>query len=180
MATPHKSAVTTTPICWSSKRNKGAVRLSQSSQKRRFHCQLLCWPKDSVVLHTWACTKLWQPIPSSHKSRLKEFQAPLQAYHWWCMTHLKGTYNCSIPNWGMSDSRPLMPLIDPEDGMEVLTPGNFLIGAPLEALPNPQVSFHHTSLLRHWHLCQTRGSLRIRKRVAKVLRPYLSGGNGLT
>ena len=34
------------------------------------------------------------------------------------------------------NSRPLTPLPQPEDGIEVLTPGHFLIGRPLEALPD--------------------------------------------
>ena len=34
------------------------------------------------------------------------------------------------------NSRPLTPLPHPEDGIEALTPGHFLIGNPLEALPD--------------------------------------------
>ena len=33
--------------------------------------------------------------------------------------------------------RPLTLMPSPEEGIEVLTPGHFLIGASLEALPNP-------------------------------------------
>ena len=53
------------------------------------------------------------------------------------------------------NSRPLAPmwLLD-DDAIEVLTPGHFLIGQPLCALPDPAVSFRSTSLLRRWHLCQ--------------------------
>ena len=35
------------------------------------------------------------------------------------------------------NSRPLGPLPEPEDGYEALTPGHFLIGRPVEALPDP-------------------------------------------
>ena len=34
------------------------------------------------------------------------------------------------------NSTPLTPLPQPEDGIEVLTPRHFLIGQPLEALPD--------------------------------------------
>ena len=34
------------------------------------------------------------------------------------------------------NSTPLTPLPQPEDGIEVLTPGHFLIGRPLKALPD--------------------------------------------
>jgi hypothetical protein len=35
------------------------------------------------------------------------------------------------------NSRPLIP---DDDGIEVLTPGHFLIGKPVTALPDPQIS----------------------------------------
>lgn len=53
------------------------------------------------------------------------------------------------------NSRPLVSINSPDDdGIEVLTPGHFLIGHPLCALPDPSFSFRPISLLRRWHLCQ--------------------------
>lgn len=34
------------------------------------------------------------------------------------------------------NSRPLTPLPDSDDGIDALTPGHFLIGKPIEALPD--------------------------------------------
>ena len=51
------------------------------------------------------------------------------------------------------NSRPLAALPCAEDGgVDALTPGHFLVGRPLEALPNPAASY--SPLLKRWHLCQ--------------------------
>ena len=52
------------------------------------------------------------------------------------------------------NSRPLLPVSShSEDGIEVLTPGHFLIGQPLRALPEANVTdVQHT--LRQWMLVQ--------------------------
>ena len=52
------------------------------------------------------------------------------------------------------DSRPLCPLPDSDDGIEALTPGHFLIGRPLEALPDSSLAYQPHSVLRRWQLCQ--------------------------
>ena len=49
------------------------------------------------------------------------------------------------------NSRPLTPTNAPDDdGLTVLTPGHFLIGKPLVALPDPQLSYRSISLLKRW------------------------------
>ena len=52
------------------------------------------------------------------------------------------------------NSRPLVPLPHSDDGAAALTPGHFLIGRPMEALPDPAFSYRKVSLLKRWHLSQ--------------------------
>ncbi len=53
------------------------------------------------------------------------------------------------------NSRPLAPLPDSDEGLDVLTPGHFLIGKSLVALPDSTVTCPDSlSLLRRWRLCQ--------------------------
>ena len=55
------------------------------------------------------------------------------------------------------NSRPLTPLPSSRDGdaIEVLTPDHFLVGKPLESIPDHSMSYRSVSLLRRWHLCQS-------------------------
>ena len=75
-------------------------------------------------------------VVSTHKLTFEEFTTVL--------TQIESCLN----------SRPLAPLQWDEDGIEALTPGHFLIGKPLESIPDPAFSYHTLSLLRRWHLCQ--------------------------
>ena len=54
------------------------------------------------------------------------------------------------------NSRPLTYWPTPDDdGIESPTPGHFLIGQPLESLPDSSFSYHSLSLLKQWDLCQS-------------------------
>ena len=54
------------------------------------------------------------------------------------------------------NSLPLVPMDGAQtDGVQVLTPGHFLVGRPLTALPSPNLSNCKMSTLRiRWNLCQ--------------------------
>ena len=52
------------------------------------------------------------------------------------------------------NSRPIAPLPDSTECTEALTPGHFLIGQSLQALPDPSASYRAISLLKRWHLIQ--------------------------
>ena len=51
------------------------------------------------------------------------------------------------------NSRPLAPLITPNtEGIDCLTPGHILVGRPIQALPEKDIS-HSLTFLRRWNLC---------------------------
>lgn len=52
------------------------------------------------------------------------------------------------------NSHPLTPMPESDDGIKVPTPGHFLIGSPLEGMPDSSASFQSMSLIRRWHRCQ--------------------------
>ena len=52
------------------------------------------------------------------------------------------------------NSQPLVALPCDGEGIGILTPGHFLIGRPIESLPDPSFSYRPMSLLRQWCLCQ--------------------------
>ena len=53
------------------------------------------------------------------------------------------------------NSRPLCPMnTQPEDGLDVLTPGHFLIGRSLSALPQHPMENLPMSSKKRWNICQ--------------------------
>ena len=51
---------------------------------------------------------------------------------------------------------PLICHLDslPDDGLEALTPGHFLVGRLLTALPQPKTNHQNLNRFRRWNLCQ--------------------------
>jgi hypothetical protein len=91
---------------------------------------------------------LWEACVKSAKTHLKRIMGSIRFTYEELTTVLSQVEACL-------NSRPLIPADSPDDdGIDVLTPGHFLIGQPLCALPDPSSSFRSTSLLRRWELSQ--------------------------
>ncbi len=91
---------------------------------------------------------LWEVAVKSFKKHLRKVVTNVRlSYEELCtvLTQIEACLNF----------RPLTPMPESDDGIEVLTPGHFLIGSPLEAIPDPSASFQSMSLVRRWHLCQS-------------------------
>ena len=91
---------------------------------------------------------IWESAVKGVKTHLKRIVSPVRLTFEEFTTVL-----CQIE--ACLNSRPLIPMNSPDDdGITVLTPGHFLIGKPLTAIPDPQLSYRSISLLKRWHLCQ--------------------------
>ena len=91
---------------------------------------------------------IWEAAVKSTKTHLKRIMGDVKLTYEELTTILTQVEACL-------NSRPLVPINSPDDdGIEVLTPGHFLIGQPLCALPDPSFSYRSVSLLRRWYLCQ--------------------------
>ena len=91
---------------------------------------------------------LWEAAVKSAKSLLRKLlgtQTLTVEEYASVLTDVEATLN----------SRPLCPLDTlPEDGLEVLTPGHFLIGRPLTALPQQPLEILSLPSRKRWNLCQ--------------------------
>ena len=90
---------------------------------------------------------LWEAAVRSMKTHLRRIVSGVKLTFEELTTMLAQVEACL-------NSRPLVALTSDDDGVEALTPGHFLIGRPLEALPDSPAADQSLSLLRRWHLCQ--------------------------
>ena len=84
---------------------------------------------------------LWESAVRSMKYHLKRVVSDVKLTFEECSTVLTQIEACM-------NSRPLVALPCDGDGIDVLTPGHFLIGRPIESLPDPSFSYRPVSLLR--------------------------------
>ena len=84
---------------------------------------------------------LWEAAVKSKKLHLKKIVGEVKLTFEEMNTVLAQIEACL-------NSRPLTILLDSTDGLDVLTPGHFIIGRPIEALPDSVDHYQPQSLLR--------------------------------
>ena len=99
----------------------------------------ICW--RFVLEHAPHFGGLWEAVVKSFKHHFRRIVGDVRLTFEEVTTTLAQIEACL-------NSRPLMPLPAPEEGIEALTPGYFLVGHPLMSLPDPPSSLHPISLLR--------------------------------
>ncbi len=97
--------------------------------------------------HTPHFGGLWEAAVKSMKTHLRRVASNVKMTFEELSTLLAQVEACL-------NSRPLVALPADDDGIEALTPGHFLVGRPLEALPDSPSSFRPLPVLARWHLCQ--------------------------
>ena len=125
--------------------------------------RLLRQDKDSVQVIREFCTSnkiVWKFIPERAPHFGGLWEAAVRSFK----SHLKRVLGEAKLNFeefstvliqveACLNSRPLTPLPEVSDAIEVLTPGHFLIGRPLAALPEENED-QEVRPLRRWQLCQ--------------------------
>ncbi|XP_064387758.1 uncharacterized protein LOC135335954 [Halichondria panicea] len=91
---------------------------------------------------------IWEAAVKSTKTHLRRVLGEVKLTYEELSTLLAQIESCL-------NSRPLASLVNDDDGIEALTPGHFIIGKPLTALPETTPSSRSISLLKRWQLCKS-------------------------
>jgi hypothetical protein len=101
----------------------------------------------------------FNPPASPHHGGLWEAGVKKMKYH---LRRVIGTRHLTIEEFStllcqveaLLNSRPLSPLSNSPNDLHVLTPGHFIIGRPLVALPHPDLGHIPENRLSRWQLVQ--------------------------
>ena len=134
-------------FCWSQERTEGVADRATQGAVSDF-CSTCNIQWKFIPERAPHFGGIWESAVKGVKTHLKRIVSPVKLTFEEFSTVLSQIEACL-------NSRPLTPMNSPDDdGVTVLTPGHFLIGKPLVALPNSQLSYRSMSLLKRWHLCQ--------------------------
>ena len=104
------------------------------------------WNGNSYPPHAPHFGGLWEAAVKSFKTHLCKVVGNVKL-------SFEETYTVLTQIEACLNSWPIAPGSG-DSGVQILTPGHFLVGRPLEALPDPSQSFKRLPLLKRWYLCQ--------------------------
>ncbi len=91
---------------------------------------------------------LWEAAVKSMKLLLAKVVGPHNLF-------IDELYSLTVEIEAVLNSRPLTPIdSSPDDGIEILTPGHFLVGKSLKSVPAPDLSTRNINGLSRWNLRQ--------------------------
>ena len=109
--------------------------------------RLLLTEVHRVALHPGMCSKFWRPLGGcgeEHEDSSSKRRGLCKAYLQELLTVLMRIEACL-------NSRPLvLMLTNNQERVEALTRGHFLIGQPLNGLPEPDETEENIYILCHW------------------------------
>ncbi|BES89486.1 Hypothetical protein NTJ_02294 [Nesidiocoris tenuis] len=152
---------------FSSRRGKPALLASDNGTnftgaKRILHDQFLKLKEDPVLSQHLASEQMdWKFIPPYSpefgglwESAVKSFKHHFKRICGDTLYTYEETYTYLTMIEACLNSRPITPMSDDPNEVSALTPGHFLIGDELTALPQPDVQDSKTLSLPRWHRVQ--------------------------
>ena len=106
--------------------------------------------QHQMAVYSRTCPSLWWSLEGAVKSMKTHLRRVVGEYK----LTFEELYTAMTQVEACLNSRPLAPLPHADECLEALTPGHFIIGQPLEALPDPSESYLSILLLKQWHLVQ--------------------------
>ena len=91
--------------------------------------------------------RLWEAVVKSFKFHLKQITGHVKV-NFEELTMITTQIEACLNSWSLT------PILENTDETEALTPDHFIIGRPLEVLPDPSSSHRPMPELKRWHFCQ--------------------------
>lgn len=142
----------------------GTNYVGADSTLKRLVDSCLSSPTSQETIHQFSANRginfHFNPPAAPHQGGLWEAAVKSAKHH---LKRVMGDTVLTLPQLitlttqveAMLNSRPLTPLSSDPSDMTALTPGHFLVGAPLMATPEPEVRDLPSNRLKHWQLVQS-------------------------
>ena len=128
-------------VCWCLSENEGSSSNFEVPENSIKDITILQHSIHTVEFHSRTCPTFWRYLGS----RGKDYEVSFVSYYLWCMGDFEELSIVLTQVEACLNNRPLVALPADDDGIKAFAPGHFLVGQPLEVLPNPFVIPFSTS-----------------------------------